>query len=355
MRIDPIMISSYQEQIERLNYDAATQLKLPNVDFDHLDSIERQQSISAKAQENLAKKVSPYYQSSLLSMNPNKANEANSSKSIQGTTDRKASVFDGFFNWVKRLFGYEKTEAASDVKEKETNAPVSGTEVITSRPELKPPHKEIVQSMKETNRLHSRGMEEEFDINDKKFTDAFFTKLLVECLKLQQNFREKDSGLALNKVQEEQEDIKELHQKRMNQNKELEGFTKQSKFHASVDPIIQAGTVIGYAITGAFAIAGAATIATGGTLSPILGLTALFNGVFLGIQTVNSFFKNRNEINLKKHEGVSLKLNEEKNMIQFELKVSLDDMKQAWKQWNEVMESLGKIVREQAENKITFK
>ena len=306
------------------------------------------------ANENSKKAVNPYYQSSVQPFSSNSTpNPTEKSAEINRTIKApQANIFGGFYNWVKKIFGFS-TET-ENVTNKE-NDPNRTANPIESKPSLATPSKRLLDAMKETNSFYERVINDNYDFNDPKFSDSMIARIYFELLKTQQKFREKDTALITEKIQDEQESLRDVHQKRMKQKEELASLLKQSKFHAVATPIITAGSIAGFVITGAMAVAGAATIASGGTLAPLLIATSIFSGIFTGLQAVNTYFRNSNEIKLRDHEGVSLKLNEEKNMIEFELKVSLDSMKQSMKNWNELITTMSRVIQRQAEEKINFR
>lgn len=289
---------------------------------------------------DLKKHTHPFYSdvfngNSAVNINVNLNDSISSLKSPEPASESiKAALpsSKGIISFFMDLFGWNK-QSTDGVKSQESPDKVGE---VGGRPKLSPPEESAKQvdffskELKRSTQERVQGIEEEFDASrDPKYAEALITKWLINIINTNRANHEKGSLIAAQQVEEFQETIAERQKQRSEIAEKIAQMAKNNEIHAKLTPIFQGGTLAGLAITGVLLFTGAATIASGGTLAPLLIAANIFMGASAAMQAGNGFMKNWNDIAIEKNSGISLQINEEKNMIQFEIKLNLDKVKEA--------------------------
>lgn len=291
---------------------------------------------------------STYYGSSLKSyradVDQNQEKIKKEETSLAAQENAAKSLFTWMvtsYAWIWSFFskGTAPVEASQTSDDKTTSIP--------NRPVLAPADHaamdKVLKEMKEVNKQTQKTNEEHLDSQNDSKAFVAILMLLVASLKKQADIRQKVSLDSKDKVFELQEDVQKLHEQRMKLNKEINELGKRLGISGTISTFLNGASIV---VTGYVLIAGAATLATGGALSPLLAIPgALANLARAG----NTAYKGYYEHKLENHRAESFVKNEKEDLVKFQITVSLDEMKIAMNAVKDNWETLSKILRNQSE------
>lgn len=322
--------------------------KLGSIRYDELQNFIHESNkfmVDSDPNKGILPKNEEYFKSSCQ---PHSLDQAAANEIIKEKTSSKKGIlsyFLDFFGW-----GAKAPEAA-----KTQESPDQATKPVGAHPKLAQPIETYLDQARKMNLERIKGIEEEFSTQDPKKGDALIMAVLIALINQNRENRETDGILAADQVNEMQESIAEAQKRKKEVVAEMEKLAKSNNFHIFIDKIAKGGSMAGFAITGVLAITGAATIASGGTLAPLLAAASIFSGVSTGLGAINGFVKNKNDITIEKNKGISLEINEKKNIIQFEIRVTMDQLKQAMKDVSTNIEELTKVLEMMQESQAIFR
>ena len=294
-------------------------------------------------------KSDEYYKNTCTSMEK----DANESSINAVAFSKKRGIVSFFLD----LFGWKK-DAPEAAKNQESPNKV---DPASNRPKLEAPEESAkrlnyyLEQTRNSTLERIKGIDEEFSSKDPKKGDALIMAILVALINQSRKNRELDGLFAAEQVRDFQETIAEAQKRKSEIYEQMNKLAKNSAFYAKIEPIFQAGAMVGAVLTGVTVITGAATMASGGTLAPVMAAIGIFTGISTGLGALNGFMRNWNNIDFEKHQGASLKINEEKNILQFEIRLTMDQLKQAMKDVSANVENLTKTLEMLQENQAMFK
>lgn len=304
----------------------------------------------------LNEKVAPIKLYENIHKHPTFQNNALSSS--QQKTQIKEKIEEkkaGIFSSILTFFGFNKKSSPTT----EENKSVEKNDLKNDRTEIIRPkwkNKEfLLQELRDSNRHISSILEEKYQNKNPLTSDVLFHKILFYLLQNQRKIREQSEIQLQHDLMDHQEDVQETQRQKMRHRAEIEALTKKSVFSKTIQPILQGGSYVGFGATASMMVTGAATIASGGTLAPLLLAANIVTAIFTGAQAINGFIKNLNDQKIQTHQGESFSLNESKKVIEMRIQRNLEQLNRDLQAISLNMETLGKILRQQQEERITFR
>lgn len=251
-----------------------------------------------------------FYASSVQSLTPSletsKVGQVDSSKTM-GLSNQKKGFWSNTWEWVKNKWN-------------------SFLEIIGIRkPAVQSTERDRSMRTKILERNSSIDIEEDFKYLDIATTDPL--KVMLALLVKQGELREEQAFLIQQKILLVQEDLKDIQDQRNVVQAELALVHKRAGIIEKVNVGVTVGQVIAGVASTASVVASAATIATGGAATPLLIITGVVEGVVTGAQALNAWLRTDTKEKMDKLQGEMLKRNEEREGMQFLLKVDVKDMK----------------------------
>lgn len=154
-------------------------------------------------------------------------------------------------------------------------------------------------------------------------------KAMMILLVKQGDLRQEEAAVIYQRVLNMQHSLKDIQDERMKIHAEIALVGKRSGLIEKVDVALNAAQIIAAVTSSAMVVATAATIATGGAAAPLLVVTAVFNGVVHGAKAFNAWLKGDTKEKTDKLKAEMLQKNAEREDCQFQIKLNVDDVKNA--------------------------
>ncbi|MBN9378247.1 MAG: hypothetical protein BGO14_06230 [Chlamydiales bacterium 38-26] len=154
-------------------------------------------------------------------------------------------------------------------------------------------------------------------------------RAMMILLVKQGDLRQEEAAVIYQRVLNMQQSLKDIQDDRMKIHAEIALVGKRSGLIGKVDVALNAAQIIAAVTSSAMVVATAATIATGGAAAPLLVVTAVFNGVVHGAKAFNAWLKGDTKEKTDKLKAEMLQKNAEREDCQFQIKLHVDDVKNA--------------------------
>lgn len=257
------------------------------------------------------------YSSSLLSLKPT-TETIPSIETSSKIEPKSKSVLNGAWNWVTEGF----STAGQWTQDKWDSFLVT----LGFRKAQNDGHSEHQRARARIQERRSPlDIEEDFKYLDLSAVDPL--KVMLALLIRQGELHEEQAFLVQQKILLMQEDLKDIHNQRMEIQAELVLVGKHNAMIEKVTIGITAAQVISGMVSTAAVVAGAATIATGGAAAPFLVVTGALGGVVAGAQAVNTWLRADSKDKLNKLQAEMMARNAKRDEFQFQIRVDVKDMK----------------------------
>lgn len=201
-------------------------------------------------------------------------------------------------------------------------------EFIGVRSSYKPQERDRTNRVKILERKSPNEIDEEGDFKYLDFTNTDPLKAMIAILVQQGILRQEQAFLITQKILLGQEDLKDAQAERIQLQAELAVIDKRSGILEKIKIGTTAAQILGFIASAVGVIAGAATVATGGTLSGSLAVvTLVFNGLVGGAQAGNTWLKGNTKQQMEQLQAKYIRKSADRDTIQFQLKVDLKDIK----------------------------
>lgn len=269
------------------------------------------------------------YASSITSLKPVSNDMKTENIQAVNAKPKTRSVFDNVKDWISDKVEVVKdwvSDKVDSIKDWVSDKWNSFLEFVGVRtPATTTTARDPSRRAKIMERRSPLDIEEDFKYIDFSTTDPL--RIMLAILVKQGELREEQALLIQQKVLLMQEDLKDLHDERMKLNAELALVSERSGVLETANVVLTVGQVAAGVLATAAVVAGAATIATGGAAAPFLVVTGVLNGVVHGGKAFTTWFQGETNEKLNKLQADMLMKAAKREECQFQVKLSLGDLK----------------------------
>ena len=255
---------------------------------------------------------SSLYATTIMSLNPSVERSSSIAATSSVNKKTKAGVLDDIGDWFKDKWDWVKDKWNTLLEKVGIKSPPSITEHRSKRAKI-------------TERHSPYDIEEDFKYIDISTTDPL--KVMLAVLVRQGHLREEQTFLIQQKVLQMQDDMKVIHEERMELQAQLALVSKREGVLEKVGVSVTVAQVLTGVVTAGAVVATAATVATGGAAAPVLLVVGVLDGVLAGAQAFNTWYKGDTKEKMDKIQGEMLTRHAKREELQFQLKVDVKDMK----------------------------
>lgn len=264
---------------------------------------------------------------------------------------KQSSFFGGFLDWIKNIFSPGNTKEAQAQEANQVHHKETMSKVIDEMKEVNRRTKEIdeeFEALQSQARFEAllKKLQELHEKDNPYRALAILLKMLVILQNGQGELKENDNLLLIDQIQRKQGNLKTLQQEKTRIHEDYEKITDKMGFYKKVNKVL---TGISFALTGTATALAAASLATLGISGVVSIVVHAAGGVVSLLKAGNTLLNGLTDREMKKTEAKSLEVTETRKLVQYTLKVNVQDVEKNMKDLTRFNEALAELLRAEYE------